>query len=161
MNEFIQEVINGKVLIDYAELAALRERLAEAERERDWFHLLAYAVLGHSISTYEVADQTIAIYSATEMVWADWEPHGESDEKTGLPKETAELRAKIEAAVESHRPVEDVQGARIKLAEEKRRATALEATLAAIRESLTQYVTPERYASGLLRIHELVNGEKS
>jgi hypothetical protein len=74
-------------------------RLAECERERDWAQLLARAVLGCSISTYEVCDQTIGIFSRTKMLWADWDGIGETDAKSSLPKETPELRAAIEAAI--------------------------------------------------------------
>jgi hypothetical protein len=74
-------------------------RLAECERERDWAQLLARAVLGCSISTYEACDQTIGIFSRTKMLWADWDGIGETDAKSSLPKETPELRAAIEAAI--------------------------------------------------------------
>lgn len=66
-----------------------KHRIAEIEAERDWAQLLARAVLGCSISTYEAADQTIAIWTAKQMIWAAWDDMGELDDVTGLPVESA------------------------------------------------------------------------
>jgi hypothetical protein len=106
-------------------------RLAECERERDWAQLLARAVLGCSISTYEACDQTIGIFSRTQMLWADWDGIGESDAKSSLPKETPELRAAIEAAIKVPEGVEDAQGLRTQLVE-------CEAEVRELREEITR-----------------------
>jgi hypothetical protein len=113
-------------------------RLAECERERDWAQLLARAVLGCSISTYEVCDQTIGIFSRTKMLWADWDGIGETDAKSSLPKETPELRAAIEAAIKVPEGVEDAQGLRMQLTKAEDEVRELRAERDRLRDALKQ-----------------------